>query len=69
MPSRVECGVVTCRHNEPFSREYGYCKYPEGIVLKWRLSADMGKGFIVMTECLQLEIAPMEVKDEQKNSS
>ena len=52
----VECGITTCRHNKPFDQKYGHCQYPENIILKFRIAADLGKGTIVMLECLNMEL-------------
>ena len=56
----TECGIISCKWNEPYDNKYGYCRYTElekrNIVLKFRLAADMGKGTIVMVECLQMEL-------------
>jgi hypothetical protein len=51
---KVECGIVSCVYNKPFDAKYGYCEYDKNIVLKFRLAADMGKGTIVMVECLNM---------------
>jgi hypothetical protein len=56
---KVECGITTCSHNQAFNESYGYCRCPDNIVLKWRLAADMGKGTIVMLECLSMHILSM----------
>ena len=60
----IECGIVTCSHNKPFSKNYGYCECQDNILLKWRLAADMGKGTIVMVECLNMHIPSMEPEGE-----
>lgn len=52
MPTKVDCPMSACIWNE--NKE---CKYPEGICLKWRFAADMGKGNIVCLECLMMELA------------
>jgi hypothetical protein len=59
----IECGIVTCTHNEPFNEKYGHCRCPDNILLKWRLAADMGKGTVVMLECLNMHIPSMEPPD------
>ena len=54
---KVECGITTCKHNNLIKGKYGICNYNQGnIILKWRLAADMGKGTIVMVECLMMEL-------------
>lgn len=59
----IECGIVTCLHNKPFNKNYGRCECQDNILLKWRLAADMGKGTIVMVECLNMHIPGMEPED------
>lgn len=51
---KVECGIKTCIYNKFDHGDYGICQKADGIVLKWRLAADLGKGSIVMMECLNL---------------
>ena len=53
---KVECGITSCAHCQPFDKQYGYCQCPANIVLKFRLAADMGKGTIIMVECLNMEL-------------
>lgn len=55
---RVECGITTCRFNKLYDKKYGDCQHPQGIVLKFRMAFDAGKGTIVMVECLNMEIEP-----------
>lgn len=52
----IECGITTCRHNVPMNQKYGECKCEENIILKFRIAADLGKGTIVMLECLNMEL-------------
>lgn len=52
---RVECGVTSCKWGTPINDSYVECNCPN-IVLKWRAAADLGRGAIVMVECLQLEV-------------
>ena len=56
----IECGIISCKWNKPYDRKYGYCCYTElekrNIVLKFRLAADVGKGTVVMVECLSMEL-------------
>lgn len=56
----IECGINSCVYCEPFDKSYGYCKHEErtskGIVLKFRMAFDAGKGTIVMVECLNMEL-------------
>ncbi len=51
---KVECGITTCIYCEKFNDKYGYCESPKNPVLKFRIAADMGKGTIVMVECLNM---------------
>lgn len=53
---KVECGIVSCVYNKPFNNKYGYCEYDKNIVLKFRLAADVGKGTIIMVECLNMTL-------------
>ena len=68
MPYRVECGIVTCRFNDPFSKNYGWCMNPDNIVLKWRMAGDFGKGNIVFMECLQMDIPVRAIEDANNKS-
>lgn len=52
----VECGITSCKWGEKINDSYVKCTYPKNIVLKWRAAADLGRGAIVMVECLQLEV-------------
>ena len=59
----VECAMLTCRLNDKSKGKYGLCRHPAGIVLKWRLAADLGKGSLVLMECLNMDI------EEQKENA
>ena len=61
---KVECAILTCRFNDKGDGKYGVCQYQPGIVLKWRLAADLGKGSLVLLECLN-----MELKGEEGNGN
>ena len=54
---KVECGIITCKHNAPTENpKYGICMETKGVVLRWRFAVDMGKGSMVCVECLNMEI-------------
>lgn len=55
MTSKVECAIITCKHNRRFNLKYGYCESPRNVVLKFRGSIDI-KGTIVFMECLNMEL-------------
>ena len=50
----IECGILTCLHNEPFNKGYGYCRCDKNPVLKFRIAADLGKGTMILMECLNM---------------
>ena len=61
--------MLTCKLNDKSKGKYGLCQHPSGIVLKWRLAADLGKGSLVLMECLNMDIEePKENADEHKSS-
>ena len=53
---KVECGILTCVHNEPFDGKYGYCQYDKNIVLKFRAAFNLTGGTIIMMECLNMTL-------------
>lgn len=53
--TKVECSLLTCVYNDKSLCKSGICKR-DGIVLKWRFAADMGKGNIVCVECMFFEL-------------
>ena len=57
---KVECGIVSCRHNKNVGKKYGLCECPRDLVLKWRAAVDFGQGSMVMVECLNLELPDIE---------
>ncbi len=60
----VECAILSCRLNDKSRGKYGVCRHPTGITMKWRLAADLGKGSLVLLECLNMEIPEPEKKEE-----
>lgn len=55
MPTKIECGLVTCIYNDKSRKKYGICRRND-ITLKFRLAGDFGKGNIVFIECLMMEL-------------
>jgi hypothetical protein len=56
----VECGILTCVHNDPFDSKYGYCKCDKNIVLKFRAAFNITGGTIIMMECLNMTLPEVE---------
>ena len=55
MPTKIDCGLNTCKFNDKSNGRFGTCQR-EGIVLKYRMAGDFGKGNIVFIECMEMEL-------------
>ena len=61
MPKTVECPMVACFWNDHSGDKCGNCINEEGIALKWRMAFDVGKGGMVLMECLNFTLPDGEV--------
>ena len=53
--------MVACFWNDRSGDKYGNCINEEGIALKWRMAFDIGKGGMVLMECLNFTLPDGEV--------
>jgi hypothetical protein len=61
MPKKVECPMVACFWNDRSGDKCGNCIHEEGIALKWRMAFDLGKGSMVLMECLNFTLPDGEI--------
>lgn len=61
MPKKVECQITSCFWNDRTGDKCGNCINEEGIVLKWRVGMDLGKGSMILVECLNFTMPDGEV--------
>jgi hypothetical protein len=58
---KVECQLTSCFWNDRTGEKCGNCMNDEGIVLKWRMAFDLGKGSMVLMECQNFTLPDGEV--------
>lgn len=53
---------MSCFWNDRTGEKCGNCINEEGIVLKWRVGLDLGKGSMILVECMNFTLPDGEIK-------